>query len=265
MAARKGKAVTKRASTDVASIQEQLRKQAEQMNDAVGAIAGNRIRVTQSKRFRDSDGNDTEGPIYVVVLDFNSMNAYYDKDYDKDNIESPVCFALNEPASLGGRIDTMKPSDNAQEKQSEDCKSCPMNAFGTDARGKGKACQNRRVLVCINPEIDPDEGALQILSVSPGAISRWDAHVRTLASRGLTPICVVTEVSFDPGVDYPSLMFKASEENQHLASHFARQAEARDLLKQEPMLTPVSNSDTPSNRPKRAPAAAAKRGARRTA
>jgi hypothetical protein len=238
MPARKKKAVVKRQSTDVASIQEQIAQQAMQMQGAVGTAIGNRIRITQGKKFISPDGAESNGPINVVILDFNSQNMFYPELFNKDNPQPPTCFALNEPASIGGRLDAMVPSDSAPDKQHEECASCPMNQFGTDVRGSGKACKNQRVLAVISPDDeDPEEAPISLITVSPSALKRFDGHVRSLASKGATPVTVITELSFDEDVDYPSLQFRAIQPNPHLAAHWSRLPEAQDLLRVEPDLT----------------------------
>lgn len=243
----------KKAGTAMTNLKEQIAQQAAQMTQTVGSSAGKRIKVTQGKKFVSPDGEESSGPIYVVILDHNSQNHYFPNPFDRDNPEPPTCFALSEPASVGGRIDSMKPSSNSPERQAEDCNSCPMNQFGTDQRGRGKACKNMRVLaVMAAEEEDPEEAEISLLNVSPSALKRYDNYVKTLASKGAIPITVITELSFDPNEDYPTLYFKASEPNPHLETHWARLSEAQTLLREEPDLTMGSGEEeVPARRAKK--------------
>jgi len=245
------KVTKKKTGTQVARIEEQIQAQAAAMQNAVGNATGNRLRITLGKKFVSPDGDETPGPIEVVILDFNSQNLLWTAAYDKDNPVPPECFALSEPASLGGKITDMTPSDNSPDKQADDCASCPMNQFGTDDRGRGKACKNTRALAVISnldPDVPQDEVPILLVSVSPGGLKRFDNYVRTLSSKGVTPITVVTELSLDPNEDYPSLHFKATGRNEHLSEHWARLEEAQLMLRAEPDLSSL-NADTPA--PKR--------------
>ena len=117
-------AVKKPASGAIVSIQEQLRAQAAAAASKIAPAGGNKIRYSKGK-FVLPDGSEAE-TLDVVVVDFASMNTYYENGYDKDNIVPPNCFAIH-PEPKG-----MIPSANSPDKQCDDCGSCPMNAFGSD-------------------------------------------------------------------------------------------------------------------------------------
>lgn len=241
MAARKGKAV--------ATIQEQIAKEAAGVGDSLGSAGGNRLRVTQGKKFVGPDGVKVPGPINVVILDFNSQNHFFSEAYDADNPAPPDCFAISEPAGLGGRIDSMVPSPNSPDKQAESCNVCPMNQFGSAPNGKGKACKNTRVLATINPDAeDPSEAPILPLSVSPMALKGFDAYAKILASKERLPVSVITQLDFDEDVDYPVLLFSSSAMNGLLEDHWVRRSEAQMLLVQEPDLTP-RDDDTSKRKP----------------
>jgi len=228
----------KKVGTALTNLKEQIAQQAAQISNTVGSSGGNRIRITQGKKFVSPDGEESSGPIYVVILDHNSQNHYFPNPFDRDNPEPPTCFALSEPASVGGRIDNLVPSPNSPEVQSSDCNSCPMNQFGTDARGRGKACKNTYVLaVMASDEEDPAEADINLLTISPSGLKRYGSYVKTLASKGAIPMTVITELSFDPDEDYPTLYFKATEPNPNLETHWTRLAEAQTMLREEPDLT----------------------------
>ena len=79
----------------------------------------------------------------LVVVDFVTTHNFYAGRFDKDNIVPPDCFAI------GVDPKNMVPSPNAPNPQAKDCQSCPMNAWGSD--GKGKACKNGRKLAVLPP------------------------------------------------------------------------------------------------------------------
>ena len=177
------KTATKKTSTAVAvkktgavvsitEIQNQLKAQAAAINEKVAPASGITIQVSQSKEFKFPDG--TKGDEFeCVIVDFTSVNFFYEGEYDKDNITPPACFAVgNNPLQL-------VPSDNSPNKQNDTCKGCPMNEFGS--AGKGKACKNQRLLAVLPPDATEDT-PIWLLKVSPTAIKAFDSYVRSVAS-----------------------------------------------------------------------------------
>lgn len=248
--------------TKIATLQQEIAKQAAAVSGSVGSATGNRIRLTQDKQFASPDGTKTQGPINLVVIDFNTHHDYWDKPFKKDNPEPPVCFAVSEPASLQGRIDTLVPSNNSPEKQAEACGTCMMNQYASGANGVGKACKNSRLLACVSPDEDPETAPILLLGVPPASLKNWDNYVRKLSSRQTMPVTVITQVSMDAGSDYATLVFTPVAENGNLAAHWARMSEAQKLLVQEPDLS--QRDAAPAKAAPRRPASK-KTGARRSA
>jgi hypothetical protein len=218
-------AVATRKSGAIVSIQEQLRKQVEEMNSRVAPATGINIQVLNTKELKLPDGNKTQ-QLEAVIVDFVSANFFYEGTFDPKNITPPACFAL------GTNPQSLVPSDNSPVKQSTDCKSCPMNEFGSN--GAGKACKNTRVLAVL-PADATDDTPIWLLKVSPTGIKNYDAYVRSLASSlQVPPVGVVTTVTFDDNADYATLRFGNPQPNENLEQHLSRQDEARKLLMAEP-------------------------------
>ena len=202
MAAKKAPttAVAQRAQVQLpAEIQEQMAADIAAFQNRMSAPTGNRIAVTQDKKFRNAAGDKYDN-FSGVLVDFVAKKAYYEGEYDKDNIVPPNCFALGFVPH-----DALEPSDSAPEKQCDDCKSCPNNAFGSARNGKGKACKDSYVLALLPP--DAEEGAtLVTLELSATAIKPFEKYVRDLARDfGKAPYCFVTEFFFDDKSDFPSV------------------------------------------------------------
>lgn len=218
-------AVATRAGTSVISLQERLRSQVAELNNRVAPASGITIGITQAKEFKFPDGtksNQFEG----VIVDFVSTSFFYENSYDPNNIAPPACFAIGmNPLQL-------VPSDNSPVKQSDACKGCPMNEFGSS--GKGKACKNGRLLAVLPPDADA-ETPIWLLKVSPTGLKAFDSHVRSVATTfQLPPVGVVTTFSFDEGSDFASVRFGNPVMNDNLLTHYARQEEAQQLLTSEP-------------------------------
>jgi hypothetical protein len=211
--------------------------------DRTAPATGDKINV-KGKVFTLPDGSKAD-TIDVVIVDFMATNTFYEGKFDPKNITPPTCFALGQVPT------TMVPSDNAPIKQSDTCSGCPMNQFGSD--GDGKACKNGRRLALLPPDADEDT-PLWIIDVSPTALKSFDGYVRTAASKfGLAPIGLVTTISFDPTVDYPSLRFSDPKPNENVGAHWGRKAEALERLLQEPDVSGYEAPAKPGAR--KAPAA----------
>ena len=227
-AAPKTTAVAVKKESNVVAITNRLKAQVADLSTRVAPAGGDSIRVTQDKKFQLPNGTKSEGPLDVVIVDFITVHNYYEGAYDKDNIVPPNCFAI-------GRIPLqMIPSANAPDKQADNCQTCPMNQWGSS--GKGKACKNGRLLAVLPPDATEDD-PLMVISVSPTAVKAFDAYVAAVALKfGMSPAGVITEVSFDPSVDYGSLRFGNPRMNENLdnTASDARLDAAEARLKQEP-------------------------------
>lgn len=218
---------TKRETLPV-NVQALLEKQKQDIVDKLSRPSSTGISIKQNKTMVLPDGTVTEGPIDVVILDFVSMNSYYEGVYDPNDPVPPVCYAI------GDKPDNLIASDKSIEKQSDTCASCPMNRFESAARGKGKACKNTRLLAVMQPDAT-DEDEIWLLRVSPTALKAYDSYVRNLAQRNnMVPLQVITKIGFDPHSDYPSLRFAPDGVHDRLEFFASRMQEAADLIRAEP-------------------------------
>lgn len=218
-------AVKSKAGSNVVSIQEQLRAQAAETANRTQAASGNTIRATQDKHLLLPDGQKVQ-ELDVVIVDFATHHKFWEGAFDPKNIAPPACFAI------GSNPMKMVPSPNSPLAQATDCQSCGMNQFGSD--GEGKACKNSRVMAVLLPDADEDT-PLWILATSPTANKGFDGMVQTVARVFQTPpVGAIVTVSFDPSVTYAKLVFSNPRVNPNVADHFARQAEAKEMLTREP-------------------------------
>jgi hypothetical protein len=210
-----------------ADVRKQLEDDAAKMKDRIGAPSGDKIRITKKKTFKLPDGQESAGPLRVVVLDFVSYNAFYDRPFSEGDKTPPACFALGavKPTDLA-------PSNSSPDKQSAACKGCPNNEFGS--KGKGKACSNHYLLAVVE-DSDNADAPIFLLQVSPTAVRHWEGYASQVAAKfGLGPICVSTEIYFDPSSDSPSLRFGNPEANKNIGIHAPRKAAATARLLTEP-------------------------------
>lgn len=211
-----------------ANVAQQLAAEAASISSRIGSPSGDRIKITQKKTFRLPSGEENAGPIHAVIVDFVSANYYYEGAFDPNDITPPLC------AAIGPEPTTLVAFDDSTEKQCDTCAACPQNQFGS--AGRGKACQNSRLLVLLAPDANADT-PFMTMKVSPTALKSFDGYVSSIVrSFQAPPIAVVTEISLDPNLDYPSLRFgnPAPCPQDLLALALSRRDEARVRLMTKP-------------------------------
>lgn len=217
----------KKPGTALVNIREELKKAAaDDIRKRIGKPSGDMIRVTQDKYFVLPNGVKDNKPMRLVILDFVSINQFFDRPFKKGEESPPACFAI------GTEAEGLIPSANSPKKEAEGCDICPNNAFGS--KGAGKACSNGRLLAVVEDSDNP-EAPIRLLKVSATAIKGFDAYVKTIQTQfDTTVVGVTTEVYFDPNQTYGSLRFGSPEPNANLEVHYNRLAAARERLLTEP-------------------------------
>lgn len=220
------------------SIKEQMARELAGLGERTAPAGGDKIQL-KGKKFKLPDGSESD-ILNVVIVDFMAVNNFYEGTYDPNNISPPACFAI------GQNVAQMVPSDNSPVKQSDACASCPMNQFGS--AGNGKACKNQRRLAVLPPDADADT-PLWVLDVSPTGLKSFDGYVRSAASKfGMLPVGLITEITFDDGVDYASLRFGNPQPNENMEVHWSRRDEALTRLTQEPDVSAYGTAAPPKAR-----------------
>lgn len=228
-------------TTELANYDEILAKRAAELQNKISKPSGDSIKVTQSKMFKFPDGTQSPGPFEAIIVDFVSLNQYYEGSFQRDEVVPPTCFALGE------NVSELRPDPDAAHPQAESCSVCPHNQFGTGPGGRGKACKNQRLMAVLPAKFD-DTTPMWLLKVSPTAIKSFDGYVSSIAANfNAPPIKVVTTIGFDPKVDYPSLRFGNPQPNPDVARAVSRMEEARKRLLTAPDYAAMSQQAAPAN------------------
>jgi hypothetical protein len=199
-------ATKKQASKEMESVQERIRSRLANINETTQQVTGQNI-STKGKTFRLPDGRTSPGPLNCIVVDYINKNLYFKEAYVEGEFSEPDCWAV------GREIKSMLPASTVENQEHTDCISCPQNQFGS--KGRGKACSNAVVLAVL-PDDFTEESELFTIKVSATALKHWTKYVRELSSIGMDPIQVVTSLSFDADLAYPSLRFKQIGGNERL-------------------------------------------------
>jgi len=202
-------------SNALTSVQQRIQSRLAKINETTAAPSGQNISVKGSM-FKLPNGQTSPGPLNCIILDYCNKNMFYTKPYQEGDFEEPECYAV------GREIKTMAPT--IEDPVSATCDTCPNNKFGS--KGRGKACSNN-VLLAILPEDFTEDSDVFTIKASATAIKSWTNYVRELSSVNVDPIQVVTSLSFETGLAYPSLRFKQIGSNKKLeeVNQFLQRAE----------------------------------------
>lgn len=219
----------------LATIDQELSGEVANIKNQISAPTGNRIKIDPKGVFILPDGTDLGNEIQIVVVDFYNRHFFYSQAYNPNAQTSPDCYAI------GREINTLVPEADSPHVQHSDCRTCPMNAFGSGTNSIGKACQNRfwLAVLLLDPE-NPDahnalDAPLYMLDLSPSNRKSFESAVATVA-RALNgpPIKAILTVSAENVGTYAKVTFFDPIANPHYATHFTRRAESLDLLTRKP-------------------------------
>ena len=140
-------------------------------------------------------------PVVIIKTHAGLAKTYFEDSYSEGADNKPTCYS----------VDGIAPAKDAAERQSKSCSTCPMNQWGsriTEAGGKAKLCSDVKRLAVSSPNQINDP---MLLRVPPSSLKKWNEYTSLLAKRGCSPAHVITKISFDPSVAYPSVNFDAVE------------------------------------------------------
>lgn len=228
--ATKTTAIAKAKQNLPANLEEQFANEVAELQKRISAPSGDRISVTQAKTFKLPNGLEVD-EIECVIVDFIAANYYYSKQFDRNNIIPPECFAMGlEPAGL-------VPSDNSPDKQCEACAGCWANQFKSAPNGRGKACSNTRLLAVLPLDATMDSVPM-VLKVSSTGLKSFDGHVATVAQKYGVPIRGVSTKITMSDDEWSSLRFSVIErltpKDELLAVAQAAKANVMQRLMVEP-------------------------------
>jgi hypothetical protein len=201
----------KKPGTSIVSFEDRMAKYAKQTVETEKPSASAFVSVRAGQL--QYGGQPVAGnKLDVVIAGFGFENAYYVDDFDSDNPKSPVCFSF---ASEDEGEDDMVPHPDSMEPQSDACKGCQWNEFGSAEKGKGKACKNIRRLALLSAKPLTDEsmlkGEMAVLKTPVTSVKGWKQYANTIATvHGRPPFAVVTQLGCVPD---PKSQFKLTFEH----------------------------------------------------
>ena len=151
--------------------------------------------VSSSRISFKSDGNiyvgdnQVDNPLPVLIVAAAHENALYEGKFVPGKYTAPVCYAIGKDEA------TMAPHPEAPKPQHANCKSCPLNQFGSS--GKGKACKNSVRLVALPgtvTEADVATAEAAQISIPPTSLNAWGSYVKGLRDAGMVPWATITHL-----------------------------------------------------------------------
>lgn len=149
---------------------------------------------------RDPQSPASRLEVIIVKASPNKSKAYYDVAFKDGEDIKPRCFSNN------GKT----PDPSVEHPCAKSCATCPFNAFGSrknpdGTMGKGKACSDSVRIAVATPDNIVDPYMIRVPATSMKALGELG---RSLATRKIPYQAVVTQISFDPNVPTPRLVFK---------------------------------------------------------
>lgn len=201
--------------------------------------------------------------VCVVILDWVRENTLYTDRFNPDSPKPPVCYAFargpEEEAEMAPHH-SMQADLNYFQPQSDACKGCEHNQWGSADKGRGKACQNRRRLTMIPAGIfTPKRGSRDFdldifddpkhfetadpafMKLPVTSVENWGKYVNQIGqATNRSPDGVITRVFVEPHAKYQyvvnfELLEKVPDE---LVQIVMRRADAAQQAKIEGYLPP---------------------------
>lgn len=147
-------------------------------------------------------GDDSENPDIMkeltgVIIAHHPMFGFWEGEYDGDNTP-PICYSM----------DSIQGIDIAGEVH--DCQSCPKNQYGSNGKGKGKACKNaHRIYFLMENSCFP-----AIVDLPPTSLGNFGIYLRrNMIQKQVQCYEVVTQISLtkkanNDGIIYSQALFK---------------------------------------------------------
>lgn len=173
--------------TGMEDMDEELRAEMEdEMNDldSDGGIECKHIKVPSGGgnafNIEADDPNDPDvaKTIEGVIIFTHRMNAYWKNAFGEGGGDNSAQAKIPDCASMDATQGLERETGEIKA-----CDTCPYNQFGTDARGRGKACKNMRRLYIIMSG-KPD---LYLLTVPPTSIKDVNKQLRVIMSKQKIP------------------------------------------------------------------------------
>lgn len=202
---------------EVTTWKEQLAGYADEALEEVGAGGGQFI-STRGGVLSIGGAPVPGNEMAVIIMDSIHENQYYTTAWDGNTVASPVCYAFSRTGK------EMQPCKEAETPQYTECAGCQWAEWGSDDKGKGKACKEVRRLAIMSigsfnkarDLVIMDDAADYIptaeivyLKVPVTSVKNFTNFVKSVGTiNRLPPYSVIARVAIVPGVPAWKLLFE---------------------------------------------------------
>lgn len=130
-----------------------------QQSAKLPAASGNFISFRQGAP--SLGGAKLPNPLPLVILGYTYERAYYSKPFQPDVMATPDCY------SYGGEV----PHPKAAIPQSDKCKGCRFDDFGSAQNGKGKGCKEGAKFAAIHADVLESPEKIGAATIIQGRLS----------------------------------------------------------------------------------------------
>jgi hypothetical protein len=233
--------------------QDRLAAHAKKQSAVAGAATGGWPFLSFKGGMIHRGDTELDNPTDVIVLDGVFENNYFEEEYDPGNPVPPICWAI------GADEEKLAPPADLPTKQAVSCSVCKWNAFGSDDRGKGKACKNSRRVAVLPADALSD---LKLLRETEGVRLRipvmslrfWSKFVQAITGGFQRPLWMLRtrlSVTLDPKaqflVKFQPLEWINNEEQLEILEK--RYEEVQTYLYQEPQRQVAGDNATRGGKP----------------
>lgn len=205
---------------------------------------------TANGTFSHPSAGDIGPEVELIVLAAVRANYYYAGRYDPSQQNPVTCYAVTADFA---NLSKMAPPPELPSRIADQCLGCEKNEFGSDDRGRGKACRNYFVLACLSggvgdmdaDRLDKAEGSrLRIPPTSLAQFAQFSARMNKMfPNRPLFAFRTRFVIEKDAKVQFRVLpeVIEPITDDDILRTLVVRRAEGREQLLTPP---PTAFEDT---------------------
>jgi len=206
---------------ELANIEAEMELAAKAMQESL-EVSTSRI-SNAGKQFTLPDGTVIGPKLECVILGYVDASALYPPNFDPNNIEPPICYAV------GKAGEPLVPNTKVEKPEAEKCSECPNDEYGSAAVGQGKACKNEYQVAVVVP--GHTETPITLCISATGRKPFNSSMSAILKNFGHPTRAIVTAEFTDKA--FPVVKITGGVPNPDAAKHFSIAADAiQDLLDQ---------------------------------
>jgi len=203
---------------ELANIEAQMEADAKAMQESL-VVSTSRI-SNAGKQFTLPDGTVIGPKLEAVILGYADASALYPPNYDPNNIQPPICYAI------GKANEPLIPNAKVEKPEAPTCEECPNNEYGSASVGQGKACKNEYQIAVIIP--GHTETPVTLCVSATGRKGFNSSMSAILKSFGHPSKAIITAEFTDAA--YPVVKITGGKPNPDAVMHYNMAADAVQTL-----------------------------------